>query len=69
MDTAKLLSSVPTGLWIGGEERPGSSTFDVLNPATDEVLVSVANATPAGRDRRARCGGRRAEGVGRHRAA
>jgi succinate-semialdehyde dehydrogenase/glutarate-semialdehyde dehydrogenase len=46
MDTAKLLSSVPTGLWIGGEERPGSSTFDVLNPATDEVLVSVANATP-----------------------
>jgi len=32
-------------LWIGGEERPGSSTFDVLNPATDEVLISVANAT------------------------
>ena len=46
MDTAKLLSSVPTGLWIGGEERPGSSTFDVLNPATDEVLISIANATP-----------------------
>ena len=46
MDTAKLLASVPTGLWIGGEERPGSSTFDVLNPATDEVLTSIANATP-----------------------
>lgn len=46
MDTAKLLSSVPTGLWIGGEERAGSSTFDVLNPATGEVLISVANATP-----------------------
>jgi succinate-semialdehyde dehydrogenase / glutarate-semialdehyde dehydrogenase len=45
MDTANLLSSVPTGLWIGGEERPGSSTFDVLDPSTDEVLVSVANAT------------------------
>ncbi len=45
MDTATLLASVPTGLWIGGEERPGSSTFDVLNPATDEVLISVANAT------------------------
>jgi succinate-semialdehyde dehydrogenase / glutarate-semialdehyde dehydrogenase len=44
MDTATLLSSVPTGLWIGGEERPGSSTFDVLNPATDEVLISVADA-------------------------
>ena len=41
-----LISSVPTGLWIGGEERAGSSTFDVLNPATDEVLVSVADATP-----------------------
>jgi succinate-semialdehyde dehydrogenase / glutarate-semialdehyde dehydrogenase len=46
MDTAKLLSSVPTGLWIGGEERAGSSTFDVLNPATDEVLIAIANATP-----------------------
>ncbi len=46
-DIAKLLASVPTGLWIGGEERPGSSTFDVLNPATDEVLTPVANATAA----------------------
>jgi succinate-semialdehyde dehydrogenase / glutarate-semialdehyde dehydrogenase len=46
MNTADLLSSVPTGLWIGGEERPGSSTFDVLNPATDEVLIAIANATP-----------------------
>ena len=45
MDTATLLSSVPTGLWIGGEERQGSSTFDVLNPATDEVLISIADAT------------------------
>ncbi|MDX1890279.1 NAD-dependent succinate-semialdehyde dehydrogenase [Mycolicibacterium sp. 050158] len=46
MDTAKLLSSVPTGLWIGGEEREASSTFDVLNPATDEVLIAIADATP-----------------------
>jgi succinate-semialdehyde dehydrogenase/glutarate-semialdehyde dehydrogenase len=46
MDTAKLLSSVPTGVWIGGEERAGSSTFNVLNPATVEVLVSISNATP-----------------------
>jgi succinate-semialdehyde dehydrogenase / glutarate-semialdehyde dehydrogenase len=45
MDIEKLLSSVPTGLWIGGEERPGSSTFDVLNPATDEVLITISNAT------------------------
>ncbi|MCW2551705.1 MAG: NAD-dependent aldehyde dehydrogenase [Mycobacterium sp.] len=46
MDIEKLLSSVPTGLWIGGEEREASSTFDVLNPATDEVLTAVADATP-----------------------
>ena len=46
-DIHRLLSSVPTGLWIGGEERAGSSTFDVVNPATDEVLVAVANATAA----------------------
>lgn len=47
MDTAKLLSSVPTGLWIGGEERKGAATFDVLNPATDEVLISITDGTAA----------------------
>ncbi|KUI09219.1 NAD-dependent succinate-semialdehyde dehydrogenase [Mycolicibacterium acapulense] len=45
MDTAKLLSSVPTGLWIGGEERESASTFDVLDPSDDSVIASVANAT------------------------
>ncbi len=44
---AELLASVPTGLWIGGEERAGSSTFEVHNPATDEVITSVADATAA----------------------
>ena len=44
-DVERLLSSVPTGLWIGGEHQPGASTFDVLNPATDEVLAQVADAT------------------------
>jgi succinate-semialdehyde dehydrogenase / glutarate-semialdehyde dehydrogenase len=47
MDIANLLSSVPTGLWIGGEERAGASTFEVFNPATDETLISIADATPA----------------------
>lgn len=47
MDIAKLLSSVPTGLWIGGDERQGSSTFDVLNPADGAVLTTVADATAA----------------------
>ena len=46
-EVERLLASVPTGLWIGGQERPASSTFDVLNPADDEVLVSVGNATAA----------------------
>ncbi|MGI9126084.1 MAG: NAD-dependent succinate-semialdehyde dehydrogenase [Mycobacterium sp.] len=46
-EISRLLSSVPTGLWIGGEERSGGSTFDVLNPATDEVLATLANATAA----------------------
>ena len=44
-DIHRLLASVPTGLWIGGEERPASSTFEVLNPATGEVLIAVGNAT------------------------
>ena len=46
-DVSRVLASVPTGLWIGGEERSAKSTFDVINPATDEVLVSIANATAA----------------------
>jgi succinate-semialdehyde dehydrogenase/glutarate-semialdehyde dehydrogenase len=46
-DIERLLSSVPTGLWIGGEERPGSSTFEVHNPADDTVITTVADATAA----------------------
>jgi succinate-semialdehyde dehydrogenase/glutarate-semialdehyde dehydrogenase len=41
----ELIASVPTGIWIGGEEREGSSRFDVLDPSNDQVLTSVANAT------------------------
>ena len=47
MDIAELLSSVPTGLWIGGEDRPAADTFEVLNPATEEVIATVADAAPA----------------------
>ena len=46
MDTTAVLKSVPTGLWIGGEERQGKSTFDVLDPSDDQVLTAVADATP-----------------------
>ncbi|MBO0680390.1 NAD-dependent succinate-semialdehyde dehydrogenase [Mycolicibacterium sp. S2-37] len=44
-DVDALLASVPTGLWIGGEERQGTSTFNVLDPSDDQVLVAVADAT------------------------
>jgi succinate-semialdehyde dehydrogenase/glutarate-semialdehyde dehydrogenase len=45
MDTTALLNSVPTGLWIGGEERQAKATFNVLDPSNDEVLTAVADAT------------------------
>jgi succinate-semialdehyde dehydrogenase / glutarate-semialdehyde dehydrogenase len=45
MDTTALLKSVPTGLWIGGEERTTTSTFNVLDPSDDQVIATVSDAT------------------------
>ncbi|CDP88626.1 MULTISPECIES: NAD-dependent succinate-semialdehyde dehydrogenase [Mycolicibacterium] len=42
-----LISSVPTGLWIGGEERQAAATFNVLDPSDDQVLATVGDATAA----------------------
>ncbi len=44
----ELPEGVPTQLFIAGEWRDSSSgeTFEVLNPATGEVLAHVADATP-----------------------
>jgi succinate-semialdehyde dehydrogenase/glutarate-semialdehyde dehydrogenase len=44
---ASLLASVPTGLLINGEWREASDggTFDVHDPATGEVLATLASAT------------------------
>jgi succinate-semialdehyde dehydrogenase/glutarate-semialdehyde dehydrogenase len=44
-----LLDSLPTDLWIGGvQARPQTErTFAVLNPATGEVLLDVADAAAA----------------------
>ncbi|AHH19920.1 succinate-semialdehyde dehydrogenase GabD [Nocardia nova SH22a] len=41
------LVSMPTGLRIGGQAVPSSSgtTFDVINPATEQTLTSVADAS------------------------
>ena len=43
---SELLASVPTGLLINGEWRPAASgkTFDVEDPATGKVLLSIADA-------------------------
>ena len=46
---ADLLSRIPTGLFIGGEFRSASDggTFEVHDPSTGLVLLSIADATPA----------------------
>lgn len=35
-----------TGCWIGGQSTPASQTFDVVDPATGEVLAAVSDGTP-----------------------
>jgi succinate-semialdehyde dehydrogenase/glutarate-semialdehyde dehydrogenase len=42
-----LLANVPTDLWIGGKWRKGSdgARFDVIDPATENKIASVASAS------------------------
>jgi len=42
-----LLANVPTDLWIGGQWRKASDgkRFDVIDPATENLVASVASAT------------------------
>ncbi|WP_149083415.1 MULTISPECIES: NAD-dependent succinate-semialdehyde dehydrogenase [Microbacterium] len=44
-----LLDSIPTGLFIGGEWVDGETgaTFDVKDPSTNQVIRTIADATPA----------------------
>ncbi len=44
-----LMGRIPTGLFIGGKFVDGgdNTTFAVNNPATGEVLVEIADGTPA----------------------
>src|SRR5213076_190101 len=44
---ANLLANVPTDLWIGGKWRKASDggRFDVLDPATENKIASVASAS------------------------
>ena len=43
-----LLAHVPTDLWIGGQWRKASDNhcFDVIDPATENVITTVASASP-----------------------
>ena len=47
LDPQAVLDAAPTGLWIAGESVPASDsgTFTVIDPATEEPLTQVANAT------------------------
>ena len=42
-----LLANIPTDLWIGGQWRKASDgkRFDVIDPATENMVASVASAT------------------------
>jgi succinate-semialdehyde dehydrogenase/glutarate-semialdehyde dehydrogenase len=51
-NASALIASVPTGVWIDGAARPasGSAEFEVRNPATGDVLTTIADATVADAD-------------------
>ena len=46
---SELLGSLPTGLWLEGRNvaATGGATFEVLDPATEEVIANVADGTSA----------------------
>ena len=46
LDPQAVLDGVPTGLWIDGRCTPAADggTFEVYDAATEESLVSVADA-------------------------
>jgi succinate-semialdehyde dehydrogenase/glutarate-semialdehyde dehydrogenase len=48
-DRRRVLDGVPSGLFVGGSWGPSSTgdTIDVLDPSMGEVLVAVADASPA----------------------
>lgn len=44
---AEVVAAVPAGLFIGGEWRGTDGAIEVEDPATEEVIASVADATPS----------------------
>ena len=69
MDTTALLKSVPTGFWIGGEERDGIVDVRRARPVRRPGFDLRRQRHPRGRDRRARRRGAGAGGLGGHPAA
>ncbi|CCQ17390.1 Succinate-semialdehyde dehydrogenase [Rhodococcus sp. AW25M09] len=49
MVVRELISSLPTDLWLGGQQTPAASgaRFAVIDPATGDELTTVADATAA----------------------
>ena len=47
-DEARVLASVPRGIYVAGEWREASDSakFGVIDPATGELLVEIADASP-----------------------
>jgi succinate-semialdehyde dehydrogenase/glutarate-semialdehyde dehydrogenase len=43
---AEVVDAVPTGLFIGGEWRATDGSIDVEDPSTEEVIATVADASP-----------------------
>jgi succinate-semialdehyde dehydrogenase / glutarate-semialdehyde dehydrogenase len=43
---AEVVDAVPTGLFIGGSWRETEGGIDVEDPSTEEVIATVADATP-----------------------
>lgn len=64
---SELLDTVPGELFVGGTWRASSSaaTLPVSNPATGEVIKSVADATPEDGIAALDAAGRRGRLVGR----
>ena len=46
MSVDAVLSALPHGQFIAGTWRPSEATFEVVNPATEEVIDRVADGTP-----------------------
>ena len=66
-----LLANVPTDLWIGGKWKKSSdgARFDVIDPATERKIASVASASVDDAKAALDAAQARVRGLGREEAA